>query len=300
MLLASILGGISVFCLALIWLVSFRSKKAPSTLIAKAEAEDEDFIDRISNKKRISLERRPWSMKYSTYKAIAICSAIIFAVVFYILTQNFLLVLVASGIGFLVPEAIISIKSSSSKADFEARYATSLKQLVAGLKSGLSIHQAVENVCTSPFIHDSVKQEYKLLNADLKLGISIQEAFQSFADRLDCEDARDVAIAIGMQSKVGGREATTIESISKNISDRIMLRKEVKTMFAGSNMTVLAMDAAPFLVVLFMYISVPGYLAPFFESELMLLLFVGLLIFMGVGSVVIHKLINKMKKECGV
>jgi len=296
----SIFIGLAVFFLLLISIVIVREKKASSTLIAKTDDSDEDFISKFSRKKQDSLERKPWAMKYGTYKALAILCSAICGISAFLLSKNFLLMVASGCIGLLIPECIIIIKGNASKADFESRYATSLKQLVAGLKSGLSIHQAVENVCSSPFIHDSVKADYEILDADLKLGISVDEAFQRMAERVELSDAKDVAMAIRMQAEVGGREAATIEAISKNISDRIMLRKEVKTLFAGSNMTVLAMDFAPFLVVMFMYVSVPGYLTPFFASNTMIALFVGLLLFMGLGSIVVHNTIKRMKKECGV
>lgn len=299
MALTIIFASLAIFLFVMAYIAYYRSKKAPATMIAQTENE-QDFLAAISKRKQKSLARQPWSMKYSTYKTVALVSAIAFASIGYFTTHSILLMLLLSCLGLFVPEVIVRVKSSSSKAEFEERYATSLKQLVAGIKSGLSVHQAVENVCTSPFIHDSIKKEYKLLNADLKLGLPIHEAFERFAERIDSDDAKDVAIAMRMQANVGGRESLTIEAVSKNISERIMLRKEIKTMFAGSNMTVLAMDFSPYLIVLFMYVSVPGYLTPFFESSSMLLIFIALLVFMGVGSIFVHNKITRMKKECGI
>lgn len=299
MVLTILFSSLAIFLFAIAYVAYYRGKKAPATMIAGAESE-QDFLAIISSRKQRMLARQPWSMKYSTYKTVALASAIAFAVIGYFATRNIILMLLLSCLGLFVPEIIVRIKSSSSKAEFEERYATSLKQLVAGIKSGLSVHQAVESVCSSPFIHDSIKKEYKLLNADLKLGLPIHEAFERFAERIDSEDAKDVAIAMRMQANVGGRESLTIEAVSKNISERIMLRKEIKTMFAGSNMTVLAMDISPYLIVLFMYVSVPGYLVPFFESTSMLLIFIALMIFMGIGSIVVHNKIARMKKECGI
>lgn len=294
-----IAGVILLFAIAII--IFLRSKRNSITSsVYSDDLQNADIIQRLSDKKKKSLETKPWTLKYSTYKLLAVCGACIFAVCSFVFLHNIWLSMLFAIIGLLVPEAIIAIKSNTAKADFEERYSTSLKQLVASLKSGLSISQAVENVCSSPYIHDSIKKEYEILDADLKLGISAKEAFNRFAERIDCEDAKDVAIAIGMQSSIGGKEAASIESVAKNISERIMLRKEVKSMFAGTNATVVTMDIAPFIIVLFMYISVPGYLAPFFSSTIMLLLFIALLLVMGVGSIVVHNEIKKMKKECGV
>ena len=139
-----------------------------------------------------------------------------------------------------------------------------------------------------------------MIDADLKLGSSVRQAFQNFADRVSIPDAQDVAIAIAMQDEVGGQEAKVIESIAKNISDRIMLRKEIKSMFAGSSATIVSMDIIPFAVVILIYILAPSYLSPFFTDSLMMMVFIALLIFMGIGSIVIHKNVDKSRKRSGL
>ena len=289
-----VIAGITamIFCIAILIIIRIREKESIS--------ESTDFIDTMTNRKKASLARKPWGMSYKSYRLIASISAVVCAVAAFVLTSSFLYTVLAALVGTLTPELIILLRSAKQKAEFEERYMTALRQLVACLKSGMSIQQAVSDVCDSPFVHNSIQSEFRQIDADIKLGISLQEAFQQFSDRVDSEDAKDVAVAIRMQSLVGGREAETIESIAQNISSRIGLRKEINSMFAGTSMTVYVMDILPFLVILFMYFAAPSYLAPFFESTAMIILFTGLIVFMGVGSVFIHNAARKMKRECGV
>ena len=70
------------------------------------------------------------------------------------------------------------------------------------------------------------------------MGISTEEAFQRFADRTGSPDAQDVAAAISMQMRVGGSEAKIMESIATNIQDRIMLRKEIQSVFAEMDVVI--------------------------------------------------------------
>lgn len=274
------------------------TKKFSNSVLEQSEAED--FLDVIAKYKQRDLASKPWSMSYSTYKTIAVISAIILAVLGYLITQKILISIIVSTAGLLVPETIIYLQSSKSQTHYEERYAIGLRQLVAGLKTGLSIQQSVSDVCTSPFVHDSIKDEFRQIDADLKLGITIQEAFQRFANRVQNKDAEDVAIAINMQMRVGGKEAKVIESIAQNISNRIMLRKEINSLFAGANMTVLAMDVVPFAVIALMYFLAPNYLNPFFDSVILTILFIALLVFMGIGSIVIHRYVRQFRKGCGI
>ena len=288
-----------IACLAVYIISRIRNRQGTSNSMI-ARQQDEDFIDQLSNKKRRKLEKNPWAIKYETYKTIALAAAISIAGLTYILTDSFLLSLLFSFFGLMIPELIVKIQTSRQQSNYEDRYAVGLRQLVAGLKSGLSIQQSVSDVCISPFVHDSIKQDFQMIDADLKLGSSVRQAFQNFADRVSIPDAQDVAIAIAMQDEVGGQEAKVIESIAKNISDRIMLRKEIKSMFAGSSATIVSMDIIPFAVVILIYILAPSYLSPFFTDSLMMMVFIALLIFMGIGSIVIHKNVDKSRKRSGL
>lgn len=288
-----------ICCLAVCAIILIRSRKINTGSVI-GEAQNTDFIDTISSYKRESLKKNPWNMEYETYTLIGTVCAILFAVSAYIFTAKILYAAIGAIIGLLVPEAIVRLQDSRQRNAFEERYSRGLRQLASGLKSGLSVHQAIEDVCQSPFVHENIRREFKQLSADLKLGIPIQAAFERFADRVQCQDAQDVAIAIQLQTKVGGREAEVIETIASNISSRLMLRKEISSMFAGSQATILAMDILPFAIVIFMVLVSPTYMAPYFNSPVLFGTLVGLLAFMGIGSIVIHHLVGGMRKECGI
>ena len=288
-----------ICCIAILAIIGVRTRRS-STGSVIDEAQNHDFIDDLAGRRRERLKKQPWNMDLKTYNLIGFICAVLFSVLAYALTAKLLYSLLFAIAGLLVPELLLRVQSAQQKSAFEERYARGLRQLASGLKSGLSIHQAIEDVCQSPFVHDSIRHEFIQLSADLKLGVPIQAAFERFAERMKCQDAADVAIAIGLQTKVGGREAEVVETIAANISSRLMLRKEIASMFAGSRATILAMDIIPFAIIAFIIVCAPAYMAPYFESPLLLAALIGLIAFMGVGSIIIHRAVEKMRKECGI
>lgn len=291
------MGGL-LLCILTIIISKIHNSNRRSSLIQ--EEDDRDVIDKFSNFTQTHLRSRPWAMPYGTYKLLVTTSAIVLGAVAALLTSNLLIVALAASTSLLIPEVIIMVQSSRLKAAYEDRYATGLRELVVALKSGLSVNLAVKSVCKSPFIHDSVREEFQRIDADLELGISLQEAFSAHAARIGTTDAQDVATAVAMQSQTSGREAQCIELIAGSIRDRIALRKEIASLFAGSNATVLAMDIAPIAIIIAMYFMLPGYMTVYFSSSIMLTVFIALIAFMGFGSIAVHRTISKSKKECGV
>lgn len=288
-----------ICCIALFAIINIRRKKV-SDDSAIGAVQNIDFLDILTNHKRLELQKHPWNMSFETYKAIGTICGILFAVVAYVFSSSVLYGALAGIVGILLPEFLVKLQNSKQKTNFEERYARGLRQLAAGLKSGLSIHQAVDDVAHSPFVHDRIRKEFQQLSAELQLSVPIQQAFENFANRVQCQDAMDVTIAIKLQTKVGGREAEVIEGIAENISARLMLRKEISSMFAGSNATILTMDILPFIIIAFLFIAAPGYMAPYYSSSLLLAMLIVLLVFMGLGSFVIHKIVAKMRRDCGI
>lgn len=296
LLISLCVSGI-VFCIGLIILTIQRNKKMLTSSIN--EDAEKDFLEKISEKRKNKLKERPWGLSYRSYTLIASGGALFLGILCYLVFQNILIVIIGIAAGLYLPELVMLIQNNKRKALFEERFARSLRQLSSSLKAGRSIQQSIEDICNSEFIHESIKEEYKQLNSDLQLGISVSDAFERFSNRVNCQDVRDVSIAISMQMQVGGREAQVIESIAKSIGSRVLTRKETKSMFAGANMTVLVMDIFPFVIVAFLS-CIGGYLEPIWSNSFCVVLFIAALVIMGVGSVVTHQMIAKMKKGCGL
>lgn len=286
-----------VTCIAVLIIMLIRK---PSKIQEMEQIQEEDFISDIAHFQKKRLSQKPWNMSFQMYTTIGVVSAVVLGIIVYIITDNLIFTLLSIVCGFAIPELVLTAQNSKQKSLFEERYARGLKQLASALKSGLTIHQAVTEVANSPFVHDQIRKEFYQLDSDLKLGISISEAFRRFAERVKSQDAADVSMAITMQSKVGGKEAQVVETIAQNISNRIMLRKEVKSMFAGSNSTIVIMDIMPIIFLLFVFIGSDIYINIFFSSPLLTIVFFFLLAVILAGSIYIHIKVNKMKKDCGI
>ena len=281
---------------AIMWIRSEKSIIGLKT----SENTERDFLEAIVDRKRQKLSKNTWGMKLSTYLVIGISTSVIGGVFSYIITENIVFILLFIAIGMIVPEMIETIRENQERMKFEERYARSLRQLSASLKAGLSISQAVTDITESPFIHDSVRLEFIQVDSDLKLGMSVHEAFYRFAKRVNTHDAMDVATAISMQQQVGGNTSLVVEVIAKDINTRILNRKETKALFAGTASTITMMDIVPLAIIVIIGTSSPQYFEPFFSTTPMTIVFWGLIGVTLIGSYVIRRAVKRMKEDCDV
>lgn len=277
----------TILCLAASYILHIRAQRKLNG------TKEKDYFHLAAKGVQKHIRHYGSSMTPDTYLGIGILAYAGTAICLMMLRQSVWVCLIGGSLGFFLPELILRLQSNRAKKQFEDRYARALQQFASSLRSGLTIQQAVADLCHCPFIHESIRVSFRQIDADLKVGISVREAFERAAEQLGSVDAKDTAIAISLQNEVGGNEAKVIETIARNISSRIMLRREVKSLFADANMTILMMDIVPFLILAALLIGSPQYVAPFFETPLMMGIFAAILIFTVIGSFVIRKTVKK-------
>lgn len=278
----------AIICFAIAAVLRIRNKRS-----LKEEGKQHDIFDKILFRMKVHIRKYGGSLSLQSYISIALFGYAGCVLLMITIGQTVELSAVVGLIAFIIPEMLLRGMSSRRTRLFEDRYAQALRQMAASLRAGMTIQQSVADLCDNPFIHGSVKDSFRQIDADLKVGINIKTAFMRAAQFMESEDARDVALALSLQNELGGNEAKVVETVARNISNRIMLRREIKSLFADTNITILTMDVVPLLIIAGLLVSSPQYIEIFFETPVMTILFIGIIIFTAVGSVVIRKVVRR-------
>lgn len=259
-------------------------------------SDETDFITDTVRKKQKQLERDSSKISIRTYMCLMFGSPIVLGIISYVFIRNAMFTVTVIVAALLTPEGFIRVLKRKGEKDFEERFSRSLEQLASSLKAGLTIMQAVQEVADNKFIHVSIRKRYQKLNTDLQMGISIKDAFYHFAEGTNSKDARDVAVAIDIQDAIGGHEAEVLMTIAKDIHDRLVTRKEIKSMFSGTSSMVLIMDFLPFFVMFFLANSDSSFRDFYFSSLPNVFIFVGIMAVCIIGSVLNHRTLRKILK----
>jgi tight adherence protein B len=256
-----------------------------------------DVLEAVVERKKIELEATPWGMKFSVYVAVTTVSVAAAGALAYFGTQNIIISIIVAPVGMFVSNVIASIKESRMKTVFESNYLRALSYMSASVSAGLSITEAVQDLLKSPYIDSYVLGQFQEVASDIRVGIPVDKAFESFAERTKSSDAEDVAIAMSIQTKVGGDLSLMLSTIIRDVGSRIATRKEAKTIMASTSLMINIMDVVPFLFILFMAIGMPGHFDMFFESLYMTLVFAGIIGFMLVGTIIMRRMVKRMKER---
>lgn len=280
---------ISAMGFAVAAILAIRSKK--SRLIV----DDRDFIDIAIQNKKKSIENKVGCMSWKMYVTLLTICPISLCILSLLFISSKPLCIVFAAIGLFIPELIIRRQIKKNEMKFSQNYAASLRTLAAALSAGRSVEQAIEDVSNNAFVEEHLKNCYKQMSSDIKVGITIEDAFIRFAETTGNEDARDVAAAMSLQLKVGGSESVVISAAAQNIYERIITRKEIKGYFASVDVFINLMDFLPWGAMLFLFLFSPQYMAPYVENSNLTLTLVCILVFTTIGSFLVRRKIKKAK-----
>ena len=278
-----------IFCFVALGIINVTSKTSRLK-------NDTDFFHDFYEKKKLEWIKTGFKNSVNIYFIGMAVIPIVIGVLFFAITGNSVISVLGAAFGVLVPEVILKVLSNVNDSKFDERYARALQQLSSSLKAGMSILESVHDVTECRFIHESIRNRFATMALDMEMGVSVSDAFHRFADLTNSKDARDVAIAIDVQNEVGGHEAEVIEEITANIQRRIMLRKEVKSVFAGTTSMVWIMDGIPILTLIFYLLVNKSALEFFTGSFLHLMILIGIIFCFIAGSALNHYLLNKTIK----
>jgi tight adherence protein B len=194
-----------------------------------------------------------------------------------------ILSLVAAIAMWFVPKALVDMMFNRRVELFNTQMVDGLGLMANGMKSGLSIVQAigmVKNEMPNPF-----SQELDYVLKQNQLGISVEDAFQNLAKRIGSEDVNMFVTAVVILKETGGNLAETFETIVAVIRERIKVEKKISAMMRQNL-------AQGFALMAMFYFSDEGFLMPMFTEPLGWALLAIAFTFWVLGVIMIYKVVQ--------
>jgi tight adherence protein B len=200
-------------------------------------------------------------------------------------------------VGLLAPLVISRVLLGGSRSRrlnaFADQLPDALAMIAGSLRAGFTVSQSLDRLAQQDT--EPLGSEMARALAQTRIGVSIEDALDQVADRMECPDLHWVVMTIRIQREVGGNLAEVIETTMETMRERSRLRRHVRALSAEGRLSAYVLIALPILLCGGMLIFNPGYLAPLFNTPLGL----GLLVAAGFAMVVGWLWISHMIKIDG-
>ncbi len=135
-------------------------------------------------------------------------------------------------------------------------------------------------------------EEFAILQQQLKIGMSFEDALESMSGRVGSDDLTLVTTAILISRKTGGNVTEIFDKISETIRGRMRIERKVKTMTAQGRMQGIIVSVMPLFLGVVMTIMKPKLMLPFLCSLQGVASIVAVIALITVGWLIIRKIIK--------
>jgi len=192
-----------------------------------------DVVNRIKKEEELKLRRTSQELEKIfvnvSLKRLKIFSTIVIlfgSVIGFILFKIVGLV-VGAVIGFMFPLMILNLSKKMRKSKFNKQLVDAVRLLNSGVKVGLSFIQSIEMVAKD--MPPPISEEFALVFAECKMGVSLEEALVRMDSRLQLEELKFLITAILVAREVGGDLPSVLHKLTSTLRERFRLKENIKT-----------------------------------------------------------------------
>ena len=173
---------------------------------------------------------------------------------------------------------------------FNLQLPEALATMSNALRAGFSISQAFDSVVEQG--EAPINEEFAILQQQLRIGMSFEDALESLSQRVGSEDLTLVTTAILVSRKTGGNVTEIFDKISETIRGRMKVKRKIKSLTAQGRLQGLVVSVMPLFLGVVMTVLKPKLMIPFLTSAPGMLSVLGMSALIALGWLMIRKIIR--------
>lgn len=166
---------------------------------------------------------------------------------------------VVLGIAMGVGGVFVWVNRTAKKrmALLEEQLPDSIELMVRSLRVGHPFSTAIGIVAKE--IPDPLGSEFGVIADEAAYGRDVAESLKAFAERMDSQDLRFLAVAVSIQQQSGGNLAEILDGLSKVVRARFKLFRRVRAITAEAKWSGMFLSGFPIVALIMINVIQPDY-----------------------------------------
>lgn len=239
---------------------------------------------------RLFLEQGAVQMQVGTFVLIVVALPVCTFLVSLVVRMPMFQVLPLCAGTAAVPFVVTAIQRRRRFNKFEEQFPEAMDLLGRAVRAGHAFTTGFELIGKE--LPDPVGEEFRIAFQQQNLGLPLRDALGNMTVRVPLPDIRIFVSALQIQRESGGNLAEVLDTMSYVIRERFKLRRQIQTYTAEGRLSSYTLTAIPFVALIALQLTRPGYLTPLFTdpSGQMALVVAGIL--QVIGYIVIRRIID--------
>jgi len=192
--------------------------------------------------------------------------------------------------GLGLPRWVLGFLRRRREKRFTGDFASAIDVIVRSVKSGLPTGDALKIVASE--FRDPVGGEFKRLLEGMKLGVTMEQGLKRMYESMPTTEVSFFTVVMTIQQKSGGNLSEALGNLAGVLRDRKRLAGKIRAMSAEAKASAGIIGSLPPAVMGIVYLTTPKYISLLFTEKVGNLLLLGCVVWMGLGIMVMKKMIN--------
>lgn len=191
--------------------------------------------------------------------AILVCGTLMLLLM-VVLGAGFIWTLLGVGLGGLMPLLILRMFVARRQAKMEEQLPDVLDFIARAMQAGHAFNSALQMAASEA--QPPIATEFQRTFSEVNVGMPIQQAMNSLAERIDCADMRYFAVSVVINREVGGDLSGLLKGVATLIRERLKLRLSIRALTAEARASAWVLGLLPFFLGGALFLLSPDYLDP--------------------------------------
>ncbi|MFI0459469.1 MAG: type II secretion system F family protein, partial [Candidatus Thiodiazotropha endolucinida] len=165
-----------------------------------------------------------------------------------------------------------------------------LTQIASGMSAGQTFLSAVETMVNET--KGPISQEFSLVLREQRLGMSLSEAMDNLAERVQTEELDLVVTATQIANDVGGNLSQIFRRLSDSLRRKMEMEGKIKALTSQGILQGWVVGLLPFFIIGALYFVDRENIAPIFTNLLGWIFLAIIIILEIIGGLMIRKIVN--------
>ncbi len=201
---------------------------------------------------------------------------------------------IAAGVGVVgllgLPRWVVNFLRKRRMNKFVDEFANAMDVIVRGVKAGLPLNECIKIIANEAA--EPVKSEFRLISETQAMGLTMADAIAKLPERVPVPETNFFAIVVSIQQRAGGNLAEALGNLSRVLRERRKMKGKIIAMSMEAKASSVIIGALPVIVMALVYMTSPKYIILLFTEPLGHVILVCSALWMGMGILVMRKMIH--------
>ncbi|MES9989677.1 MAG: type II secretion system F family protein [Candidatus Thiodiazotropha endolucinida] len=219
-----------------------------------------------------------------------VASLLALPVVIYFFTGSFFYIALAVLVLLVMPKLLLMRMEAKRKEKLIHALPDALTQIASGMSAGQTFISAVETMVNET--KGPISQEFSLVLREQRLGMSLSEAMDNLAERVQTEELDLVVTATQIANDVGGNLSEIFRRLSDSLRRKMEMEGKIKALTSQGILQGWVVGLLPFFIIGALYFVDRENIAPIFTNLLGWIFLAVIIILEIIGGLMIRKIVN--------